>query len=110
KYEDELKGQRELVSSIHARTFIAISDLQSIKHLIDKLEVHTESMLTNAEFALGHGEAVALVMEEIKKKLSEFTEAIDELTNRTETCSREVRRARIVILQKIAKYPGSSSS
>ncbi|GAB4848887.1 hypothetical protein Ancab_003699 [Ancistrocladus abbreviatus] len=108
KYENELKGQRELISSMQVGTFIAIKDLDSIRVLVDKLEIDIESLLSNADFLLRHGEALAMVIDEIKKKVTVFMEGIDDLTEHAEKYSREVRRARTVILQRIIKYPSSN--
>lgn len=105
KYESELKTQRELINSMQVGTYIAIKDLDSIRVLVDKLDIQVESLLANAEFALSQEGAVATVIEEIKKKQTEFLEAIDELGEHGNKYSRDVRRARTVILQRIIKHP-----
>ncbi|XP_010680903.2 UPF0496 protein 1 [Beta vulgaris subsp. vulgaris] len=105
KYESELKTQRELINSMQVGTYIAIKDLDSIRILVDKLDIQVESLLANTEFALSQEGAVATVIEEIKKKQTEFLEAIDELGEHGNKYSRDVRRARTVILQRIIKHP-----
>lgn len=105
KYESELKTQRELINSMQVGTYIAIKDLDSIRVLVDKLDIQVESLLANAEFALSQEGAVVTVIEEIKKKQTEFLEAIDELGEHGNKYSRDVRRARTVILQRIIKHP-----
>ncbi|GAB4847103.1 hypothetical protein Ancab_026113 [Ancistrocladus abbreviatus] len=107
KYENELKGQRELIGSMQVGTYIAIKDLDSIRVLVDKLEIDIESLLSNADFALRHEEVLTMAIDEIKKKVSAFMEAIDDLTEHAEKYSRDVRRARTVILRRIISYPSS---
>lgn len=105
KYEDELKNQRELINSMQVGTYIAIKDLDNIRVLVDKLEIQVESLLANAEIALTQEGAVTTVIGEIKKKQAEFLEAIDELGEHGNKYSRDIRRARTVILQRIIKHP-----
>ncbi|KAL9229439.1 hypothetical protein vseg_004905 [Gypsophila vaccaria] len=105
KYENELKNQRELVRAMKLGTYIAIKDLDTIRVLVDKLEVQVEALLANAEFALLENEALGVVLEEIKKKQVEFLETIEELGEHGDKYSRDIRRARTVILQRISKPP-----
>lgn len=105
KYEDELKNQRELINSMQVGTYIAIKDLDNIRVLVDKLEIQVESLLANAEIVLTQEGAVTTVIGEIKKKQAEFLEAIDELGEHGNKYSRDIRRARTVILQRIIKHP-----
>ncbi|KAF8406390.1 hypothetical protein HHK36_008477 [Tetracentron sinense] len=103
-YEDALKGQKDVISSMQAGTFIAIKDLDSIRVLIDRLEIELKSLLQNAEFALGDEDAVKLGIEEIKKKLGGFMKNIEDLGEHADRCSRDIRRARTVVLQRIIKH------
>lgn len=105
KYENELKTQRELISSMEVGSYITIKDLDNIRILVDKLEIHVNSLLENAEIALTEEVAMTVVIEEIKKKQIEFVEAIDELGEHGNKYSRDIRRARTVILQRIIKHP-----
>ncbi|XP_074294320.1 UPF0496 protein At4g34320-like [Silene latifolia] len=105
KYENELKNQRELISSMQVGTYIAVKDLDSIRVLVDKLEIQIGSLLANAEFALVEEGGIVTVIEEIKKKQTEFLETIDELGKQGDKYSRDIRRARTVILQRIIKHP-----
>ncbi|KAK9669931.1 hypothetical protein RND81_13G164800 [Saponaria officinalis] len=105
KYEKELKNQRELIRAMNVGTYIAIKDLDCIRVLVDKLEIQVESLLGNAELALAENGAVGVVVEEIKKKQVEFLETIDELGEHGDEYSRDIRRARTVILQRIIKHP-----
>lgn len=105
-YEKALKGQREVLSSMQVGTYITLKDLDSIRVLINKLEIEIESMLQNAVFALRDEDAVGIAIDEIKKKMDLFTETIENLSEHADRCSQEVRRARTVVIQRIIKHPG----
>ncbi|XP_028053129.1 UPF0496 protein At4g34320-like, partial [Camellia sinensis] len=51
KYENEVKGEREIISSMQIGTYIAIKDFDSIRVLVGRLEIEMESLLQNADFA-----------------------------------------------------------
>ncbi|KAM0950430.1 hypothetical protein DsansV1_C04g0041331 [Dioscorea sansibarensis] len=104
-YEDALKGQREVISSMQVGTYIAIKDLDSIRVLVDQLEDHINVLLQSADFALREEEAVRFGVEEIKKKLGMFMKSIEDLGEQADRCSRDIRRARTVVLQRIIRHP-----
>ncbi|KAI4298373.1 hypothetical protein L6164_031944 [Bauhinia variegata] len=104
KYEDALKGQKEVISSMQVGTCVAIKDLDSIRVLIDRLEIEIESLFQNVDFAIEH-EAVKVAIEEIKKKLGVFMKNVEDLGVQADMCSRDIRRARTVVLQRIIKHP-----
>ncbi|KAL0412507.1 UNVERIFIED_CONTAM: hypothetical protein Sradi_1452400 [Sesamum radiatum] len=105
-YENAVKGQKEIINCMNVGTYVTIKDLDSIRVLIDRLEIEIESLLGNAEFAVINGdEAVRVGVEEIKKKLDVFMKNIEELGVQADNCSRDIRRARTVILQRIIKHP-----
>ena len=106
RYENALRGQREVISSMQVGTYITLTDLDNIRMCVNKLEVEIESILQNAGFALGNEDAVKLAIDEIKKKIETFSEVIETLSEQADKCSREIRRARTVVIQKIIKYPG----
>lgn len=105
-YEKSLKGQREVISSMQVGTCITLKDLENIRFCIEKLEIEMESLLQNAEFALKNEDAIKLAIDEIKKNIETFSDIIESLSEQADKCSREIRRARTVVLQKIIKYPG----
>ncbi|KAK8477352.1 hypothetical protein V6N13_102709 [Hibiscus sabdariffa] len=105
-YENALKGQKEVISSMQAGTYVAIKDLDNIRVLIDRLEIEIESMLKTADFAVEE-EAVKLGVNEIKRKLGIFMKNVDELGQQADVCSRDIRRARTVVLQRIIKHPNN---
>ncbi|KAL7603506.1 hypothetical protein Lser_V15G20451 [Lactuca serriola] len=110
KYETELKGQREMISSMRMGNLIVIKDLDNIKALVDKLGIEMQGLVQNAQFAIKEDEeeAVAMAVDEMKKTVNDFAKTIDELSDHSDKCCRDVRRARLVIVQKITKHPSGS--
>ncbi|KAJ4870792.1 UPF0496 protein [Raphanus sativus] len=108
-YENALKGQKEVISSMQAGTYVAVKDLDNIRVLIERLEIEIKGMVMCAEFAVEH-EAVKIGIDEIKKKLEVFKKNVEELGVQADLCSRDIRRARTVILQRIIKHPNHASS
>lgn len=105
RYENTLKGQREVISSMQVGTYVTMKDLDNIRVLVNKLEIEIESLSQKADFALREEEGVKLAMDEIKKKLEVFMDTIENLSEHADKCSRDIRRARTVILQRIIKLP-----
>ncbi|KAK8606786.1 hypothetical protein V6N13_052543 [Hibiscus sabdariffa] len=110
RYENELKGQKELIIGMEIGSRIAIYDLENIRVLIGRLEIEMESLLHNADFALREEDALKLAIEEIKRKLEAFMTTIEDLGRQADACSRDIRMARAVVLQKMMKRSGNSST
>ena len=89
---------------MQAGTYVAIKDLGNIRILIDRLVIDIKSLLDSADFAIQE-EAVKVGIEEIRKKLGGFKENVEALGVQADKCSRDIRRARTVILQRIIKHP-----
>ncbi|XP_031111929.1 UPF0496 protein At4g34320-like [Ipomoea triloba] len=104
-YEIAIKGQKEIINSMQVGSYVSIKDLDTIRVLIDRLEVEIKSLLENADFAINHEGAVKIAIEEIKKKLDIFMKNVEDLGVQADVCSRDIRRARTVILQRIIKHP-----
>lgn len=104
-YQDALKAERELINTMHAGTFVVLTDLDSIRVLVNRLEDHMRSLIENAEFALRDEDAVRLGIDEIRKKMGVFMKSIDDLVQQADRCSRDIRTARTVVLQRIIKMP-----
>ncbi|KAF8015520.1 hypothetical protein BT93_H1135 [Corymbia citriodora subsp. variegata] len=102
-YRKQLKVKKELTDLMYAGTKISIYDLETIRSLVSKLEIEIESILQNADFALGEEqeEAVKLGMLEIKKRVEVFKKTMEDLSVQADKSSREIRMARTVILQRI---------
>ncbi|KAJ6814750.1 putative UPF0496 protein 1 [Iris pallida] len=105
KYSDTLKGQKEVLSTMYAGAYVAIKDLDSIRILVDRLEVQISSLLQHVDFALKDEEVVKYAVEEIKKKLEVFMKSVEDLGVQADRCSRDIGRARDVVLQRIIKPP-----
>ncbi|GMI68884.1 hypothetical protein like AT2G18630 [Hibiscus trionum] len=110
RYENELQGQKELITGMEIGPLIAIHDLENIRVLIDKLEIEMKSLLHNADFALREEDALKFTIDEIKRKLEAFMTTIEELGRQADSCSRDIRMARTLVLQKMMKRSGSSST
>ncbi|KAB2597102.1 hypothetical protein D8674_000022 [Pyrus ussuriensis x Pyrus communis] len=83
-----------------------MKDLDNIRVLVDKFEIGIESLLHNADFAIREESvAVKLGIDEIKKKLDVFVETIDNVSQHADKCSRNMRKARTMILQRIIRHP-----
>ncbi|XVF17823.1 hypothetical protein REPUB_Repub10bG0157800 [Reevesia pubescens] len=108
RYENEVKGQRELITTMEFGARITIHDMQNIRVLVSRLEIEIESLLHTADFALREEDAVKLAIDEIKRKLEVFMETIEKLGRQAVTCSRNIRMARKVILQKMMKRSSST--
>ncbi|RRT69747.1 hypothetical protein B296_00018745 [Ensete ventricosum] len=104
-YRHAVKGQKEVLGSMQVATFVVIKDLDSIRVSIDKLDIEIVSLLDNADFAIKDVETVKVVIEEIKKKLEVFMKSVEDLGEQTDKCSRDIRRARTVVLQRIIRTP-----
>ncbi|KAE8716756.1 UPF0496 protein 1 [Hibiscus syriacus] len=106
-YQNTLKGQKEVISLMQVGTYVAIKDLNSIRVLVDRLEIEIESMLKTADFAVQE-EAVKIRVDEIKKKLEIFMKNVEKVGQQADICSRDIRRARTVVLQRIINHPNNS--
>ncbi|WJX95350.1 hypothetical protein P8452_76679 [Trifolium repens] len=105
-YEKAIKGQMEVVSSMQLGTYISLKDLDNIRVLTNKLEIQLESLLQNADFALKNEDVIKLAIDEIKKNIETFSETLETLSANADKCSRQIRKARTVVIQNIIKRPG----
>ncbi|KAG6436248.1 hypothetical protein SASPL_101133 [Salvia splendens] len=108
-YEKVFMGQKEMVNCMNVGTLVTIKDLDSIRLLIDMLEIEIESLVGAAEFAMRNEGTVRVGIEEIKKKVDVFMKSVEKLGAQADNCSRDIRKARTVILQRIIKSPSHSS-
>ncbi|KAJ6732968.1 UPF0496 PROTEIN 3-RELATED [Salix koriyanagi] len=98
RYEKALKEENGLVSSIQAGTSLTIWDMDSIRLIVVKLQVEIESLLNNADFAIREEDAVKLVIDKIKKKMTVFMDIIEDLAVHADKCNHDISQARKVIL------------
>ncbi|KAE8772670.1 putative UPF0496 protein 5 [Hordeum vulgare] len=101
RYRDVLRGHKDVVVAMQAGTFVAIEDLDIIRALVRRLEVQMGFTVDCTELVEGDEEAARLVIEEVKKKMEEFMKSVDELGQQADKCSRDIRQARTVVLQRI---------
>lgn len=107
-YQSMIKAQRELVSSMQVGTYVAIKDMDSIRLLVSRLEIEILAMVESAHVPGGDDDvAVKLAIEEIKKMLTAFMETLNDLGEHADKCSREIRMARTVVLQRMIKHPNN---
>lgn len=99
-YENEIKGQTEVFSSMYVGTYVAVQDLNNIKDLIKRLDTEIRGMVKNAEYA-GELGPVKIGINAIKTQLEVFKKNVEELEIQADMCSTDIRRARTVILQRI---------
>lgn len=104
-YENAIKGQKEIISSMQVGGYVAIKDLDTIRVLVDRLQMDIEELMRKAEHVIEGDEMVKIAIEEIKIKLNSFMKNVDDLGMQADNCSRDVRRARTVVLQRIIKPP-----
>ncbi|KAM0060819.1 hypothetical protein Hdeb2414_s0004g00128621 [Helianthus debilis subsp. tardiflorus] len=104
-YENVIKGQKEIISSMQVGGIVAIRDLDSIRVLVDRLHMDIEELMKNAGHVIEGDEMVKVAIDEIKIKLNSFMKNVDDLGTQADNCSRDVRRARTVVLQRIIKPP-----
>ncbi|KAK6288009.1 hypothetical protein POUND7_014188 [Theobroma cacao] len=110
RYENELKGQRELITTVELGARITIGNLDNIRMLVGRLEIEIESLLHYADFALREEDAVKLAFDEIKRKSEEYMEIIEKLGRQADMCSRDIRKARAVVLQTMTRQSGTSTT
>ncbi|WOL18611.1 UPF0496 protein 1 [Canna indica] len=106
KYQVALEGERELVTSMEFGTRVALGDLENIEVMVDRLGDHLDSLLGDAEFAMSKGEeGVEVAVEEIRRKMEVLMKSIEELGKQVDVCSRDIRKARTLVLERIIKHP-----
>ena len=109
RYENVLKEQKELITTVEIGARITINDMGNIRVLVSRLEMVIESLLHNADFAHREEDAVKLAIDKIKKKLEVFMETIKKLGRQANMCSRDIRMARTLNLQRM-KRSGTSTT
>ncbi|PKI66174.1 hypothetical protein CRG98_013427 [Punica granatum] len=105
-YQSVIKAEREIVSSMQVGTYVVIKDMDSIRILVNKFEIEILAMVQSTHVAEGEDDVpVKLAIEEIRKRLYLFMEIVDDLGKHADKCSREIRMARTVVLQRMIKHP-----
>ncbi|XP_010447098.1 PREDICTED: UPF0496 protein At4g34320-like [Camelina sativa] len=102
-YEKALKGHKDVISSMQPGTYVAVKDLDDIRLLIQELDIEIRSIKKSDKYAV-ELKAVMIGVNAIKKILEVFEKNIEELETQVDLCSRDIRRARTVILQRIINH------
>ncbi|KAL8206076.1 hypothetical protein R6Q57_009627 [Mikania cordata] len=100
-HKNGTKMHKEVISFMQRGSFIAMSDLDKIKILVERLEISIESLMMNADFAIRTEDAVRIVMDDIKRKLESFSGHVDQLGETANLCSVNIQKAKNVLFQRI---------
>ncbi|KAL6587619.1 hypothetical protein OROMI_000597 [Orobanche minor] len=110
KWERDLRGQREIISSMQIGTYIVLKDLDNIRVLADRFQIEIEDLLAKADFGMSEDEtAVVMAVKEIRERAGDFIRTIHDLSKHADKCTQETRMARTLILRRIIKYPSGSN-
>ncbi|GLT84454.1 hypothetical protein SLE2022_026830 [Rubroshorea leprosula] len=101
RYENKLEWQKELLTMESFTGDLTIKGTENIRVLVIKMETKNESLLDNANFALGEQEPVKLVIDEMRKTLQEFMKTIEDLGKEAAKFRQAIEKATLLILQKI---------
>lgn len=104
RYEAALEGERGVVSVMDVGSMVVVQDLVSIRAVVDRMQINIDSMVRNVEFGLRDDLAMRIAVGEIKEKMEVFLKSVEELSVQAQSCSRDIRRVRTVVLQKIIKH------
>ncbi|KAK4741721.1 hypothetical protein SAY87_025309 [Trapa incisa] len=103
-----LKGQRGLVSSMQVGTYVVIKDMDNNLQLVNTLESEIRAMVEAARVPWGADDVeMKLSIVKIKKRLALSKEMVEELGKATGKCCREIRKARMVVVQGVIKRPNN---
>ncbi|OWM83794.1 UPF0496 protein 1-like [Punica granatum] len=101
KYEDALKGQIEVLSSMQVGTCVVLKDLKTIGLSIGKLDKELKSLTETTDPIVDSEVSVKKDIGEVKEQLWDFMECVDELGVWADRCSHQIRQARMVVLRRI---------
>ncbi|XVE87256.1 hypothetical protein DITRI_Ditri18aG0102000 [Diplodiscus trichospermus] len=108
RYENEMKGQEELITTIGAR--ITIHRMENIRVLVDRLEIEIESLLHNADFALGEEDEVKHAIDNIKRNLDVFMETTKKLGEMADKYSHDITTESTWVFQSMTMKPSGTLS
>ncbi|XP_047338791.1 UPF0496 protein At4g34320-like [Impatiens glandulifera] len=101
KYENVMKVQKGVISSMEVGSIIEINDLKNIRTSIDTLEI----LIMEEWDLIDKKDGATFCVEKIKKKIAKFMKIAEELEKEVDICSRDIRTARTLILRRIIKSP-----
>ncbi|KAL8237239.1 hypothetical protein R6Q59_018320 [Mikania micrantha] len=100
-HKNGTKMRKEVISFMQRGSLIAMSDLDKIKILVERLEISIESLMMNADFAIRTEDAVRIVMDDIQRKLESFSGHVNQLGETANLCIVNIQKARSVLFQRI---------
>ncbi|GLJ23169.1 hypothetical protein SUGI_0437460 [Cryptomeria japonica] len=101
KYET-VKERREVIDELHKRANLRIEELEKIRVSVEKLESTIDSILRSVDFC-SKGNALQIVVEDIKEKQQSFKIQSDYLFDHVDRCSLNLDKARDLVFQKFDK-------
>ncbi|KAJ0239037.1 UPF0496 protein [Hirschfeldia incana] len=115
KYEEAVRRQRGLVSTVETGAKVNRIATDSIKLEVDNLRIKISSIMETVDFAVERGGeedelATRLAMQEIKKKVDGLTEKIKEVGQHTDIFSKVISSERRHVLQHILSLPATANS
>ncbi|KAJ0979827.1 hypothetical protein J5N97_015301 [Dioscorea zingiberensis] len=103
QFQSPYEGEKDVINSLKEGTKFAIHELNSIRFLVEELEVKIRSTIDNADFAIEEEEEAALkvVMLEIKLKAGTFAKSVGDLEKEVDRRGAELKTATAAILETV---------
>ncbi|CAN8276272.1 unnamed protein product [Cochlearia groenlandica] len=108
-YEETLKAHRQAISSMQAETYVAVTDMNNMRGLIENLETGITGMVECAEDTVKR-EKVKTGIHEIKRKLKGFKKNVEELRIQAGLCRENINKAKSVIMQRMIDLPNKKDT
>ncbi|RWR88146.1 UPF0496 protein [Cinnamomum micranthum f. kanehirae] len=102
--QDELKQEMDLIGSMKMQAWVELTELNEIHDGVDRLEKQLQSLMKNADSALGGKEQAKLWFVEIEKSMDKFMKTLEELDQLAGKCSNDLKKGRLAIQDKINRY------
>ena len=107
-WSKQLKNQQEqkiLLESMTMGTMFAFRELESVRVLVESLEVQIGSTMNAVDFALREEGAIRVVVDDVRKHLEALARGEKDLKWHVEECTKNVSRARALVMRKIINHP-----
>ncbi|XP_059661070.1 UPF0496 protein 1-like [Cornus florida] len=105
KYENEVEGQSKMkTSSVVYGTSIGKCELDSIRVLVDELEIKVKSLLHTREFYCEKEKNLTPIIDEIQGKLRVFKNSIEDLRKHIDKCRGDIEMGKNKIMVIIRNY------
>ncbi|KAJ0979820.1 hypothetical protein J5N97_015294 [Dioscorea zingiberensis] len=102
-FQSPYEGEKDVINSLKEGTKLAVHELNSIRVLVEELEIKIRSTIHNVEFAIEEEEEAALkiVMLEIKLKAGTFAKCVEDLEKEVDRRGAELKTAIAAILETV---------